>query len=393
MNICYVAPDVPVPHTGTFIGGSTHTLKIAEELAKKGNRVYIVSRRMRGQKKYEKLGDCIFVHRVYRGVLFPVEDAVSKKTNEYNGLSAFVFSIFKKIYFLGIYRFILMIIVSRIMLQNNIDIILERNSSKGTGVFTGLLFGIPAITEVIDPDYSSIALHFSRKIFAYKYRVLNRNFPLDKVELTSAGVDADKFRLDIDGNKVRSRYGLENKKVAVYVGEMSAWHGAEDLVEVAGRLDENSRILIVGKNVELLKGKSEKFIFTGFVNYDTIPEYIAAADVAIAPYNPKGFKNMERYGFYFSPIKIFEYMACGKPIVATDIEIVRDIIKESGCGLLAKPGDIEGLSNAVMYLFENKEKAMEMGRRGRDAVVEHYTWKRVAEQMHEGMCRIISSGN
>jgi len=74
------------------------------------------------------------------------------------------------------------------------------------------------------------------------------------------------------------------------------------------------------------------------VEHDRIPEYIAAADVAVAPYNPSGFRDMERYGFYFSPIKIFEYMACGKPVVTTDIEIVRDVIRESDCGLLVEPG-------------------------------------------------------
>jgi len=58
MNLLYVAPDIPVPYTGDFVGGSTHVLKIAESLAKKGNNVLIISRRVtREQKKYEKIAD------------------------------------------------------------------------------------------------------------------------------------------------------------------------------------------------------------------------------------------------------------------------------------------------------------------------------------------------
>ncbi|MFQ6072084.1 MAG: hypothetical protein ACE5KT_05205 [Methanosarcinales archaeon] len=54
MNICYVAPDIPVPHTGDFIGGSTHVMKIAENFAKKGNKVFIISRRTSKTQKYSE---------------------------------------------------------------------------------------------------------------------------------------------------------------------------------------------------------------------------------------------------------------------------------------------------------------------------------------------------
>ena len=73
MNILYVAPDIPVPHTGDFVGGSTHVLKIAESLGKKGNNVLIISRRVsREQKKYEEIRKNIFTRRVYQGLIFPI---------------------------------------------------------------------------------------------------------------------------------------------------------------------------------------------------------------------------------------------------------------------------------------------------------------------------------
>jgi hypothetical protein len=67
MNILYVAPDIPVPHTGDFVGGSTHVVKIAESLAKSDNNVFIISRRVsREQKRYEEINENIFMRRINR---------------------------------------------------------------------------------------------------------------------------------------------------------------------------------------------------------------------------------------------------------------------------------------------------------------------------------------
>jgi len=73
MNILYIAPDVPVPHTGEFLGGSTHVLKVAESLARRGCEVFIISRRMRGQRKYEQISERIATRRIYQGLVFPIE--------------------------------------------------------------------------------------------------------------------------------------------------------------------------------------------------------------------------------------------------------------------------------------------------------------------------------
>jgi len=84
MNILYVAPDIPVPHTGDFVGGSTHVLKVAEGLAKRGNNVLIISRRVsREQEKYEEIRKNIFTRRVYRGLIFPVCGKTSCKKEGY----------------------------------------------------------------------------------------------------------------------------------------------------------------------------------------------------------------------------------------------------------------------------------------------------------------------
>ena len=73
MNILYIAPDVPVPHTGEFLGGSTHVLKVAESLARRGCEVFIISRRLRGQRKYERISERIATRRIYQELVFLIE--------------------------------------------------------------------------------------------------------------------------------------------------------------------------------------------------------------------------------------------------------------------------------------------------------------------------------
>jgi glycosyltransferase involved in cell wall biosynthesis len=370
-----------VPHTGDFVGGSTHVLKIAESLGKKGSQVFIISRRMEGQRKYEKISENIFTRRVYRGLILPIHGKISSKEGE---KSEFFLNFIEKPYFF-IYRFILIFLILYLLKKYKIDIILDRSSSKGIGVFSGFLLRIPTFMELLDTDYSVLSLKLANKIFAYTKRIINPNLH-DKVEIVSAGVDTDIFK-PLSSEEVRKKYGLKDKKTVVYVGSLSAWHGAEDLIEVATKLHEDIRFLMIGKNLEILgekakeKGVNSKFIFTGFVRHEEVPNYITAGDVAVAPYNPKGFKEMEKYGFYFSPIKIFEYMACGKPVVASDLEIIRDIINENKCGLLAKPGDAEDFAEKIRMLLEDEALKKRMGENGRKAVIEKYTWDRVTKDI------------
>lgn len=388
MNILYIAPDIPVPHTGDFVGGSTHVIKIAENIAKrKNNKVVIVSRRVsRVQKKYEEIGDNIFTRRVYRGLVFPIQGAISSKGGGEGGGDLYDF--IEKVYFFG-YRLLLILLVLHLLKKHKIDAVLDRSSSKGIGVFSGFLFQTPTIVELLDPHYSNLSLKLADRSFAYTTRIVNPDLR-DKVEIVNAGVDTNIFKPDEEGGmKIRKKYHLEGKKVVAYLGVASVWHGVGDLVGVADKLDEERvRFLLIGKGFEdrlraetRREGVEDKFVFTGFVRHEEVPKYLSAADIAVAPYNPRGFEKMEKYGFYFSPIKIFEYMSCGKPVVASNLNIIRDVITESRCGLLAVPGDTDDFAVKIKMLLGNRDLIGEMGERGRRAAIERYSWERVAEKI------------
>lgn len=382
LAVLYVAPDIPVPHAGVFLGGSTHVTEVSRALARNGFEVHVLCRRMsKAQPAYERLGEGIHVHRVYRGILFPVMGGVSRKPEGRPSLRSRIFKLGERLYFATAYRLTAGAIAAGIISKYGIAAVLERNSAKGIGAFPARLMKKPLVEEIIDPDFSRTAVKSADKVFAYTPKVLEGLVPADRIFITTAGVDVDVFT-PRDGSALRKKYGLEGRKVLVYVGEMSAWHGIDVLVRAMALLGEGYRALILGKNAEILKplavelGVLDRLVFTGPVRHEEVPLYISAADIGVAPYDPAGVRDMERLGFYFSPIKLFEYMACGKPVVASDIDIVGGIVKDSGCGVLAKPGDPGSLAEAIRSLAGSPH-GESMGAAGRKACVEKYNWEAV----------------
>ncbi|MHC4606620.1 MAG: glycosyltransferase family 4 protein [Planctomycetota bacterium] len=81
------------------------------------------------------------------------------------------------------------------------------------------------------------------------------------------------------------------------------------------------------------------------------------------------------------PVKLFEYMSAGIPVIASDFPLWRQIVQGSGCGLLVDPSDVNAIGRAIGYLADHPEEAEEMGRRGRRAVKEQYNWALEEQQL------------
>jgi glycosyltransferase involved in cell wall biosynthesis len=284
----------------------------------------------------------------------------------------------EKVYF-RFYSIFLMIYIIFFMLTKKIDIVIERNSAKGSGVLPAKLFGILAVLEIIDPEVSRIQLKLADRILAYTKKIVPPDY-LQRISLTDAGVETEIFKPDKKGaREIRKRFNLNGRKVVVYVGELSAWHGAEIIIELAERMRDVT-FLMLGKNLQLLseevmRRKLGNVIFAGFVDHSEVRKYISTGDAAIAPY-----RKLSKV-FYFSPIKIFEYMACGVPFVASDIEIIREIAKKHQCGLLAEQNDVDDFAVKLNLLLENSRLRDKLSKNGRKAAVRYYSWDKVAEKI------------
>jgi glycosyltransferase involved in cell wall biosynthesis len=164
--------------------------------------------------------------------------------------------------------------------------------------------------------------------------------------------------------------------VITFVGNLSKTQGVEDIVKVAPSIIReigNIKFLIIGDG--MLKGDleeevkrlrlSEHFIFTGMIDYEEVPRYINISDICIL------LKRKLKSGW--SPIKLYEYMACGKPVVASRVEGL-EFIEVEGAGRLIEPGDLNDLKEVLFDLLTFPEKRVDMGQRGLKIAQERFTW-------------------
>jgi glycosyltransferase involved in cell wall biosynthesis len=121
----------------------------------------------------------------------------------------------------------------------------------------------------------------------------------------------------------------------------------------------------------------KKFIFTGMIQYEDIPVLINIADICVAP-----FISRRNRITGVSPIKVFEYMACGKPVISSRIEGL-EFIEEEEAGRLIEPEDVIGLEKALYDLIKDLQKRMRMGKKGLQIARERFSWESMVIKIEE----------
>jgi glycosyltransferase involved in cell wall biosynthesis len=201
-----------------------------------------------------------------------------------------------------------------------------------------------------------------------------------KITVIPNAVDPARFDVPRQVRRAaRRRLQANGTPVVAFVGTLKPWHDPLILVRALGLLRERGvapRLLVVGDGpgragVEELatdEGLSSQLTFTGPVSHDEVPAYLAAADVAVATYHPET-------GGYFSPLKLFEYLASGLPVVAAEVGEIPHCIRPGETGLLYPPGDAEALADALATLIADRDGAAALGRNGREHARRHHTWE------------------
>lgn len=236
------------------------------------------------------------------------------------------------------------------------------------------------------------ALEFSDRIIAVTPGIKSNlekiySIPGEKIVVVSNGANTSLFK-PLDQKDCRKELNLDpNIFYVCFVGNLAPWQGLEYLVKAAPSILSRfpkCRFLIVGDGVmkkELLKlsrelGVEDRFIFTGVVAYNRVPIYINASDVCTAP-----FILARNAKIGLSPLKLYEYMACGKPVVASNISGVSDALEASRGGVPVLPENPGALSEAVIKLLENPDLRSKLGSKGLSYVTENYSWYSVAKQV------------
>ena len=214
-------------------------------------------------------------------------------------------------------------------------------------------------------------------------QVIELGAPRERVLLVPNATDTERYRPDIDGAPVRAKYGLGEGVVIGFIGTYGRWHGAPVLAEAFVRLcragEANAKLLMIGDGLELPEvkriiaeaGLSDRATFTGLVPQAEGAAHMAAADILVTP----TLNNPDGTTFFGSPTKLFEYMAMGRAIVASDLAQLGEVLSHERTALLTPPGDVAAVADALQRLCEDAALRRTLGAAARTEVIAKHTWK------------------
>lgn len=283
-----------------------------------------------------------------------------------------------------------------------VDLIYERYSLWSTaGIDAAKELGIPCLVEVNAPlvdeqgryrelVLTSVARAIEGRVFqeadgllvvseTLRRHALARGADPARTWVVPNAVDTARFT-PVGPTEVPPKAG--GKFVVGFAGSLKPWHGLEILLDAFRGLLARSpayHLVVVGdgplrgwlEGYLQVHGLQEMVTTAGAVPHERVAALLRAMDVAVAPYPPAEM-------FYFSPLKLFEYMAAGRPIVASRVGQVREVIEDGVTGLLVEPGDPQDLIDSIERLRANPALRCALGAQARGAV-EGRTWRRNAE--------------
>jgi len=257
-----------------------------------------------------------------------------------------------------------------------------------------------------------------------KDELIERGVEPNRIVNYPNGVDAEEYNSEkkslSEVRKIRSELGVpEDAILLTFVGTFGHWHGVEFLARVMTKLVERSPqwyeehnvfVCFVGDGVkrqavEKILNKcsiKHRFKLTGMVPQEMTPLYMAASDILMSPHVP----NPDGSPFFGSPTKLFEYMAAGRPVIASDLFQIGEILKgapharqlppsdclptDEQCGVLVRPKSAKDIALAIQFLVENPEWRRQAGKNARKRVLSRYTWERHAEEICRGFDKAIA---
>jgi glycosyltransferase involved in cell wall biosynthesis len=233
------------------------------------------------------------------------------------------------------------------------------------------------------------------------------DFALHRTHLVNWGADFTKFKpLNRQSDRcarLRRTYNLNDKRIIIFVSSFRPWHGVLDLpeiiVETIKRTSKQVLFLLIGSGKEKQdlenqirsRGLSGYCLLVGQQPHDLIPHWLGLADIAIAPFNDAYYPPIQRFGFFWSPAKIFEYMASGLPVVTADYHPLNRIVVDGVNGRTVSPGDYAAYGESIAHLLESQDEIKKMGRNARKTAETRFGWCHHAGEL-EGILQKLVHG-
>jgi glycosyltransferase involved in cell wall biosynthesis len=284
--------------------------------------------------------------------------------------------------------------LARAIRERGADLIYERYALDAVcGVLASRRFGVPLVLEVNGPwqDHSASSkplwlnrlarrlqrwacansTHTIAVTAALQELLVQEGVPERQITVMHNAVDARVCHPQVSGAEVRRRYRLDRHLVAGFVGWLRDWHGLEGLIEALHASDlvaRGLRLLIVGSGPSLAPvqrrvracGLDEAIILTGPVAHQDVPAHIAALDIALQP----------RATAYACPMKLVEYMAMGRCIVAPDQPNIRELVRDGVSARLFPPEDYARLVELIAELMASPAERAMLGRNAHQSTID-----------------------
>jgi len=260
-----------------------------------------------------------------------------------------------------------------------------------------------SITELQSAGFSPILLAFVKLTHTINYRASNalvcvthglkhmliRRFhiPADKIHVVPNGTNTELFR-PMDQRACQRELSLDPARHFVgFVGTFLPHQGLDTLINSARDvINSFPHVMFVligdGKIRSTIedhihaKNLASHFLLTGSVPPEQVVRYINALDICVAP-----FTAMRNEAIGLSPLKLYDYLACNKPIVASDIKGVGDLITDHNLGIAVPPDDPVQLANAINTLLSNDQLRSTYSRNARQLIVHNYTWELTVQRI------------
>lgn len=398
MEICIICPEIGNSGGNAFIGGHVNNVvRTSEVLYDRGHEIHFITTSHRYPNKKGQNGiewakvHCISTSGSYLSLRY--------------GMEFFTKSLFK---------------IKKLHKEEKFDIIHGHSGYSMPAMITGIsskLTGVPAVQTVycpILPNRENVVRSFSNELFSkYYFFGINRIFsvtgnvrnslilagiPENKIEYVPIGIDLNVYDTTL-GFGIRERYELDSHiPVLVYIGNLAKNKGVHILLDALGKVIKEhcnlklfivlnlpieeyynpTRIRVDMQLIDIVKDKiktlnlEKNVIFVGLTN--NLAEIIAASDIFVMPFlNTRGIADY--------PTSLLEAMACGKPIIATKIGGIPEIIKDDENGLLVESEDPDGLSEAIIQLLGDKKKRLKMAKNNSEYIKENFNVVDVAHKM------------
>lgn len=217
----------------------------------------------------------------------------------------------------------------------------------------------------------------------------------DSIKVIPNGVDSDLFSENLNQIELKKEYGLEGRTVVLYSGHIEDWAGVEIVEALTKRMASEfpeAILFFVGageavdKVIALVEdlGVSNQFNYGGIKPFSEMPRIIASSDIALCIFPDSPVSHAA------SPLKLFEYMGCGKAIVATSVTGTTEALTQDS-GRLIKPGNIDGICDVILELCKDPEQRKEIGHKARELAVRKFSWSVLTDELATLIAKTISN--